>query len=519
MNKKILLSIILFTIVNALNTTLLPTTNANINSQNITIIQNKDISRWDMFNFFANYYKWQIPESYKYIKVNFRDVKKWSILEASLQKLIYLNLINNPNRLLNQEEEISAWWFYRLAEKTLKIKIVDNETKKDLLNRKANLSDLYIIKKFIWNDSVSFDATTINAKIKEKQAIFNDVYKTLIYKHYDKATLDKLEMLNDAIQWLAKWTNDKHTVYFPPVKSKSFHDALTWEYEWIGSYVDMEKPGILKITSPIPGSPSERAWLKWWDIVTKVDWKEITKENSLNEVVSWIKWPAWTNVILTISRKGKILEITVKREKIILNYIESKQLDSRTYYIRIKSFWEHVSSDFKKSIEVLNKNNRYKKIIIDLRNDWGWYLDQVTDILSYFVPKWEKTAVVKYHTNNKEYISKGYDYVDFSKYKIVILQNSWTASASEILIWTLKDYYKDITIIWEQSYWKGSVQVMKNYSDWSLLKYTIAKWFTWKTETWIDGIWITPTIKLDFDFERFKNNWKDNQLEKARYIR
>lgn len=140
-------------------------------------------------------------------------------------------------------------------------------------------------------------------------------------------------------------------------------------------------------------------------------------------------------------------------------------------------------------------------------------------MLSYFIEKDKPTAIVKYIDKTKTFSSKGYDLIDFSKYKIVILQNSGTASASEILIWTLKDYYPNIEIIWEQSYWKGSVQVMKPYIDWSLLKYTIAKWFTWLTETWIDWIWIKPTIELEFDLEAFKKNWFDNQLNKAKLIR
>ena len=375
------------------------------------------------------------------------------------------------------------------------------------------------IKKFINNDTIEINTPYSDKVLKQKKAILNDVYKTIINWHYNKDKIKKIDLLNSAIEWLVKWTKDKHTVYFPPIKNEAFHDSLASEYEGIWSYVDMEKPWVLKIASPIPGSPSEKAWLKWWDIVIKVDDKKIETTNSLNEIISWIKWPAWTEVKLTINRKGKILNITVTREKIIINNIDSKKINANTYYIKIKSFWENVSKDFKKWIKTLHNDNKINKLIIDLRNDWGWYLSEVTEILSYFVPKWENTAVVKYHNGNKYYTSKGYDYVDFSKYKIVILQNSWTASASEILIWTLKDYYKNIEIIWEQSYWKWSVQVMKSYGDWSMLKYTIAKWFTWWTETWIDWIWITPNIKLELNYDQLKKYNIDNQLEKAKFIR
>lgn len=489
-----------------------PTITITNNSESLS---NTELSRWEIFNIFANYYEWKIPNSYKYIKVNFKDVLKWSILEASLQKLIYLNLIENPSREILKDEKLNAWWFYRLAEKIFKIKIIDSETKKELLSRNATNNDKKIILDFLSKNTIKISTEITSQEIKQKIAILQDVYNTIIIWHYDKENLDEWKMIDSAIEWMAHWTDDKHTVYFPPIESESFQDSLSGEYEWIWSYVDMEKPGAVRIISPIPWSPSEKSWLKWWDLIIKVDSREITEKNSLHEVITWIKWPAWSTVILTIDRDWSIFNVEVTREKIIINDIESKAINSWTYYIQIKSFWEHVSRDFKETIQKIKNDRNINKIIIDLRNNWGGYLDQVIDILSYFVKEWEKTAIVKYHDSEKSFISKWYDLIDFSKYKIVILQNSWTASASEILIWTLKDYYPKIELIWENSYWKWSVQVIKNYNDGSILKYTIAKWFTGLTETWIDQVWIKPSIELEFDLERYKKNWFDNQLDKA----
>jgi len=146
-------------------------------------------------------------------------------------------------------------------------------------------------------------------------------------------------------------------------------------------------------------------------------------------------------------------------------------------------------------------------------------LYEVSDMLSHFVPKNEKTVVVKYLEWNKNYYSKWYDWIDFNKYDIIILQNSWSASAAEIMAWTIKDYIPNATIIWTQSYGKWSVQAIKPYPDGSSLKYTIAKWFTWKYVRWIDGIWIPVDIELEFDFDEFKKSKKDNQLERAKNIR
>jgi carboxyl-terminal processing protease len=190
-------------------------------------------------------------------------------------------------------------------------------------------------------------------------------------------------------------------------------------------------------------------------------------------------------------------------------------LSDDTYYIQIRSFWDHVTTDFKKSLDELSKKSWVKKVILDLRNNWGWYLESVADMLSYFVPLDQPTAYVKYINQEQNFLSDWYDLVDFKKYRLIILENSWTASASEIMIWSIKDYYPEATIIWEKSYGKWSVQTVKPYIDGSSLKYTIAKWFTWKTRTWIDKVGIKPDIELELNMEDFKK-WLDNQLDKAK---
>lgn len=529
-NIKKILSIIVLATLLSIN---LSITNAiDIPWNNITIINiswtgadleieaktEDTITRWDILNFFANYYNWQVPESYKYIKINYKNVKSWSILEDSLKKLIYLNLIENPHKSLDKDGQLTAWWFFRLSEKILWIKIIDKETESELKNRNTSNQDIRAVRDFTWNTTIGIDTKTNNKDIKQKLAILNDVYTTIVSWHYDKDILDEWDIINWAIEWIAEWTGDKHTVYFPPLDSVSFQDWLSGDYEWIWSYVDMEKPGAVRIISPIPWSPSEKAWLKWWDLIIKVDWKEITEKNSLQEVITWIKWPENTKVILTVDREWEIFDVSVTRERIIITDIESEIISPSTYYIQIKSFWEHVSDDFEKSLKTLSETKNINKIIIDLRNNGWGYLTEVAEMLSYFVKAWETTAIVKYHDSENTFISRWYDLIDFNKYKIVILQNSWTASASEILIWTIKDYYPDTELVWENTYWKWSVQVMKNYQDWSLLKYTIAKWFTWLTETWIDWVWIKPTIELELDIENFQKNWIDNQLEKAKLI-
>ena len=459
----------------------------------------------------------KVPESYKYINLKFKLLEPNSAIEKTLKKLVYLDKIENVEKNLYLNKTMTAYSFYALAKDVLELDM--KLDKVELSKRNVRLSDLETVKNtynyYKKDQNVKIETPKSTTVLWDKEEIFNDVYNTILWAHYNHENINKDDLIYGAIEWLANAPEDKHTVYFPPIESKSFEDSLSWEYEWIGSYVEMTSPGELKITSPIPGGPAEKAWLKWWDIVTKVDEKEITKENSLTEVISWIKGPAGSTVILTVNRNWTELKIEVKREKITIKNLEYSKINSNTYNIQIKTFGAGVANEFKTVLEEIKSKWNTKKIIIDLRNNWGWYLNEVTEMLGYVVPEWEKTAVVKYNWWNNNFYSKWLNIVDLNKYEVIILQNSGTASASEIMIWTLKDYFPKIVSIGENTYWKWSVQTMKQYDDGSSFKYTIAKWFTWKTETWIDWVWFKADIELEYDLEAYKLDWVDNQLQRA----
>ena len=202
---------------------------------------------------------------------------------------------------------------------------------------------------------------------------------------------------------------------------------------------------------------------------------------------------------MTVLRDWKTFDVEITRAKVTIKDVEYKKINNETFYIQIKVFGDNVFTQFSESLQALNKETWIKKVVFDLRNNPGWYLDKVADMLSMFVDKWNPVAIVDSQDWENIYASVWYKTLDLNNYKVYILQNSWSASASEIMIWTLKDYFPDITLVWEKTYWKWSVQTIKSYIDWSSFKYTIAKWFTWKTKTWIDKVWIKPDIELKQD--------------------
>jgi len=316
---------------------------------------------------------------------------------------------------------------------------------------------------------------------------------------------------------MAEAGKDKHTAYFPPSESKDFQDALGGEFEGIGAYVDMLKPGELRIVAPLPGTPAEKAGLKGGDLITKINDTAITEAVTLTQAVNTIKGAIGTTVKLHVKRGTADLDFSIIRAKITLNYVEYKKLANNDQYIKITTFGAGSKDAFVQALTAISKDTTSGKIIIDLRNDPGGSLDEVAGMLGYFVPKDQSVAHVKYKNTATEILSDGKSLIDFSHRKLIILINEGSASASEIMAGTIKDYLPNTRLIGVKSYGKGSVQSLDSYTDGSSLKYTIAKWFTGKSQTGIDGAGIKPDIEIQFDEAQWKNG-VDNQLEYAKNL-
>lgn len=476
-------------------------------------------SRWIIFEFIWDYLLWDIPESYNYIELYYNDVKKTDKQYKNLQKIVYTWALPNKKINVNMTSKMNAYQFFEVIKYITWYDFLTRENEDLLKKRNVKNSDLVMVKEIIESGIYDEDDDKLEYYLEvlktpeeqNKMKIFFDVYYTLISDYYGSDDVDVNNLLYSSIEWLADGAWDQFSVYFPPTESKNFEESLSWEFEWIGAYVEMEKPWILKIITPIVWSPSEKSWLKGWDIITKIDGWEIQKNTTVNDAVAKIKGTAGTSVVLTIMRDGETFEVSVTRAKIVLKDVEFKKVQNGYFYIQVKNFWDKVFKEFKASLDEL-KLSWSKKVIIDLRNNPGGYLDQVTDMLSLFVPKWDKTAIIQYKDFDYNYYSAWYDYLNLLDYQVYVLINSWTASASEIMAGTLKDYFPNIVLIWETTYGKWSVQTMRSYYDGSMFKYTIAKWATGKTKSQIDKIWISPDVEVILDSESF-SKWIDNQLD------
>lgn len=415
-------------------------------------------------------------------------------------------------------------------------------------NKKSNISFLLIFIIFLTSFSLGFltsikldyNAVFQNSK-EENTSIVDKIWNSLLKKdldiemfwqvynivslnYYSNDTMDKKELQYWIINWFVNSLWDKFSEFFKPEEAKQFTDTISWDFEWIWAVVDKNELWIV-VDRVLKWSPALNWWVLKWDIIISANDKEL-KDLSVTDAVSFIKWKAWTVVKLKILRSWEkdFIYKDITRDKIKIPSVDTKDLkDEEIWYISLNIFWEDTSKEFKELLDTFT-NDKTKWIIIDLRDNWWGLLQSAVEILSNFIPNGKTLVTTKYKNSqaNEVYPSEN-TWKIFDK-KIVILINWNTASASEITAWALRDYNKAI-LVWEKSYWKWSVQQPFSLPDGSMLKLTIAKWYT-PNDVSIDHNWIKPDVEVSFKKEDYTpETWKekdfvpyDRQLETAKQV-
>lgn len=361
---------------------------------------------------------------------------------------------------------------------------------------------------------------------------FWEVYNIMKINSYDIESVKKEKLIDSTIKWLVDWLWDKHSEYLNKNETEKFNEVLSWDFEWIWAVVEKNEIWVL-IERLIKWAPAIKSWLKAWDIIIKANNIEL-KDLSLYDAVDKIKWPSWTEVILELIRPWELshLKISVIRERIKIPSVDSKLIKwTNIWYISLNIFWEDTYLEFDKALKKLYDTDW---IIIDLRDNWWGYLQSAVFILSELIEDGKTLVVTKYKDLFSNIVYPSINDWNIYKWKIVVLINENSASASEITAWALRDYKKAI-IVGKKSYGKWSVQKPFDLKDWSMVKITIAKWFT-PNDINIDKEWIIPDIevwfeKQDYDLEECKKSWVcdknmpieefefyDRQLEEAKNV-
>ncbi|PJE57664.1 MAG: S41 family peptidase [Candidatus Portnoybacteria bacterium CG10_big_fil_rev_8_21_14_0_10_38_18] len=343
-------------------------------------------------------------------------------------------------------------------------------------------------------------------------SLFWEALSKLEDEYVDANKIDYQQMLYGAISGMTESLGDDYTVFMKPEKTDSFIQSVSGNdsFEGVGMELGL-KSKVLTVVAPIEGTPAYNAGIKAGDKILKIDDKS-TEGMQVEEAVNLIRGEKGTQVKLSIIRKNldQPKEFIVTRDVIQVPVIRWEMEEGNIAYIKIYQFASNLPSKFEDVVSEILKNNA-SRIVIDLRNNPGGYLEVANEIASWFLPKGAVVVREEFRDGeSNEYKSKGYKHLQ--NFPVTILVNGGSASASEILAGALRDQ-KGVKLIGEKTFGKGSVQTLEEFSDGSSLKITVAKWFT-PNGTSIADEGLKPDIEVELTQEDIDND-RDSQLDKA----
>ncbi len=352
-----------------------------------------------------------------------------------------------------------------------------------------------------------YQPSAANSKLPAKldYSSIDTVYRSL-KDNYD-GKLSEADLLDGMKAGLAKATGDPYTEYFNTKDAKEFYGQLDGTFEGIGAELGKDDAGNIVIISPLAGFPAEKAGLKPKDIIAQIDGKATT-DFTIDNAVKLIRGKAGTDVKLTIVRDGAPLDITIKREKITLPSVKSEIKDG-IGILTVSRFSEDTAALAQTAADSFKSQN-VKGIVLDLRGDPGGLLDSAVSVSSLWL---QNKIILTERRDNviiQTYKSRGV--ATLAGIPTIVLIDAGSASASEITAGALRDN-KAATLIGTKSYGKGSVQQPINLKDGSLLKVTIARWYTPGGKN-IDKEGITPDKEVKITDDDIKNKL-DPQLDAA----
>ena len=322
--------------------------------------------------------------------------------------------------------------------------------------------------------------------------------------------VDEKKLITDAISGMVA-SLDPHSQYFDKKSFKEFREGTSGRFVGVGIEISQED-GLVKVVTPIEGSPAFRAGLKPNDLITKID-DTVVRGLSLNDAVKRMRGEPNTKVMLTIFRKdeNRTFPVTVTREEIRTQSVRGKVVEPGYGWIRLSQFQERTVEDFVRKVEEIYKAEpNLKGLVLDLRNDPGGLLDAAVAISAAFLP--ENVTVV---STNGQLAESKFSYKAAPEFyqrrsgsdplrrlpaalksvPLVVLVNEGSASASEIVAGALQDH-KRATILGSQTFGKGSVQTVRPLGPDTGLKLTTARYYTPSGKS-IQAKGIVPDVMVD----------------------
>ncbi len=365
---------------------------------------------------------------------------------------------------------------------------------------------------FIIGNVISFTKDrTITAKIPAELEEFIDTYNNIVDNYYEKK-INKKELVDSGIKGLIDYLDDPFSLYMNEETAEDFNETVNGYYIGIGASISITDGKVI-VVSMYDNSPASNAGIKEKDQIIKIAGKNV-ENKSLSEISKIIKGKKGSKLKVTVLRDGEEKELTIIRGKVEIPSVSSEIIENNNKigYIKIDTFAANTYKQFKKELKNI-ENKKIDYLIIDVRNNLGGHLSQVSKIMSMFL---EKDKVIYKLEEKKKKTTFKDKTSEHREYPVIVLSNNASASASELLIAAFKESYPKATIIGTKTYGKGTVQKAYELSSGASIKYTTEKWLTPKGH-WINEKGITPNIKVEESNEYKENATRenDNQLQAA----
>ena len=347
-----------------------------------------------------------------------------------------------------------------------------------------------------------------NDELYKKLDLFSDVLNTIKKEYVDEVKQD--EVIDSAINGMLQ-SLDPYSSYMSPEAFQNMNRDTKGEFGGLGIEITMEA-GLVKIITPIEGTPADKAGVLAGDYIVKINGKQV-KGMTLLDAVKLMRGKVGTSINITVRRPEIEDEIKFKITRAIIKIREvSAEIKSNIGYIRLRAFNEQSHNQL---IKQLNKitNNKLDGYILDLRNNPGGLLSQAIKITETFLDGGEIVSTKGRGKNDiKIFNAKKGDKIN--KKPLIILINQGSASASEIVSGALKDHKRAI-LVGEKSFGKGSVQSIIRLKNRGGLRLTTAKYYL-PSGVSIHEKGVEPDITVKRNKDNFKINTKtDNQLNYA----
>lgn len=313
-----------------------------------------------------------------------------------------------------------------------------------------------------------------------------------------------------AIEGLVQALDDPYSVYLPPSDAKKFSEDVGGSFGGVGMEIGI-KEKQLTVIAPIKDSPAGRAGLKAGDKILQID-DTPTADLDVNEAVKLIRGPVGTDVVLLIARDGieSATEYKLTREVIQIPTLDFEMKEGNIAYIQIYSFNENLPHLFYNAA-IKAAFGGAEGMVLDLRGNPGGFLEIATHLAGWFLER-NSTVVVEEFGSGRRDILRANGNALFEELPLVVLVDKGSASASEILAGALRDV-RGVKLVGEKTFGKGTVQELKELSDGSVVKITIAHWLLPNGDL-IEKNGIEPDVLVELT-EEDREEERDPQLEKA----